>query len=236
MWGNSTTDIDVRVLIHGLNLVKWENALGMFIPDDVVVKQTLTQNTFTLVFDEANSTEGAKDMVTLDEEGKQPFTTQTIELTPENLDEFVTEAFADVWFQWYDMTYVFTIQETTTDSDYPGMTVDTAVYTWTIKVTKASNGQLQKTETLTKTKTVDGQTTTTTTNLSMKNRLTSPQRMTALPREPSPSMYPTPLRPSGSATTARRSRPTPATPRTRWTKRPVRSKSARAMCWARSSR
>lgn len=45
MWGNSTTDIDVRVLIHGLNLVKWENALGMFIPDDVVVKQTLTQNT-----------------------------------------------------------------------------------------------------------------------------------------------------------------------------------------------
>ena len=37
MWGNSTTDIDVRVLIHGYNLVTWENAMAKFIPDAMVV-------------------------------------------------------------------------------------------------------------------------------------------------------------------------------------------------------
>ncbi len=56
MWGNSTTDIDVRVLIHGYNLVTWENALAMFIPDSQVVERVATtdlangnrQYTFTL--------------------------------------------------------------------------------------------------------------------------------------------------------------------------------------------
>ena len=42
MWGNSTTDIDVRVLIHGYNLVTWENALAMFIPDSMVVDSVST--------------------------------------------------------------------------------------------------------------------------------------------------------------------------------------------------
>ncbi|MBR5382528.1 MAG: ABC transporter substrate-binding protein [Clostridia bacterium] len=37
MWGNSTTDIDVRVLIHGYNLVTWDNAMAKFIPDAMVV-------------------------------------------------------------------------------------------------------------------------------------------------------------------------------------------------------
>ena len=44
MWGNSTTDIDVRVLIHGYNLVTWENALAMFIPDSQVVERVATTN------------------------------------------------------------------------------------------------------------------------------------------------------------------------------------------------
>ena len=39
MWGNSTTDIDVRILIHGYNLVMWESALGTFKPDPMVVRQ-----------------------------------------------------------------------------------------------------------------------------------------------------------------------------------------------------
>ena len=42
MWGNSTTDIDVRILIHGYNLVMWENALAMFIPNPTVVSSVST--------------------------------------------------------------------------------------------------------------------------------------------------------------------------------------------------
>ena len=42
MWGNSTTDIDVRILIHGYNLVMWENALAMFIPNPTVVSGVQT--------------------------------------------------------------------------------------------------------------------------------------------------------------------------------------------------
>ena len=44
MWGNSTSDNDVRALIHGSNLVKWENELGMFMPDSTVTKRVLTKN------------------------------------------------------------------------------------------------------------------------------------------------------------------------------------------------
>ena len=44
MWGNSTTDIDVRVLIHGYNLVTWESALATFMPDTMVVENVTTTN------------------------------------------------------------------------------------------------------------------------------------------------------------------------------------------------
>ena len=33
MWGNSTTDIDVRLLLHGYNLVNWDGNAGMFMFD-----------------------------------------------------------------------------------------------------------------------------------------------------------------------------------------------------------
>ena len=44
MWGNSTTDIDVRILIHGYNLVMWESALGTFKPDPMVVRKVITHD------------------------------------------------------------------------------------------------------------------------------------------------------------------------------------------------
>ena len=44
MWGNSTTDIDVRVLIHGYNLVTWENTMAKFIPDAMVVDSVEATN------------------------------------------------------------------------------------------------------------------------------------------------------------------------------------------------
>ena len=37
MWGNSTTDIDVRTLLHGYNLVMWNAGMGSFLPDESVV-------------------------------------------------------------------------------------------------------------------------------------------------------------------------------------------------------
>lgn len=37
MWGNSTTDIDVRTLLHGYNLVMWNAGMGAFLPDESVV-------------------------------------------------------------------------------------------------------------------------------------------------------------------------------------------------------
>ena len=37
MWGNSTSDIDVRTLLHGYNLVMWDAAAGVFLPDPSVV-------------------------------------------------------------------------------------------------------------------------------------------------------------------------------------------------------
>ena len=37
LWGNSTTDIDVRFLLHGYNLVNWDGNAGMFMFDQNVV-------------------------------------------------------------------------------------------------------------------------------------------------------------------------------------------------------
>ena len=37
VWGNATSDIDVRLLIHGYNLVEWDGADGQFKPDSSVV-------------------------------------------------------------------------------------------------------------------------------------------------------------------------------------------------------
>ena len=38
LWGNATSDIDVRDLLHGYNLVMWDGENGMFREDPSVVK------------------------------------------------------------------------------------------------------------------------------------------------------------------------------------------------------
>ena len=48
LWGNSTSDIDVRDLIHGYNLVYWAGGEGMFTTNPTVVTAvTVTDNTNT---------------------------------------------------------------------------------------------------------------------------------------------------------------------------------------------
>lgn len=37
MWGNNTSDVDVRMLLHGYNLMEWKTALGNYGIDDSVV-------------------------------------------------------------------------------------------------------------------------------------------------------------------------------------------------------
>lgn len=37
LWGNATSDMDVRMLLHGYNIVRWETEAGMFQIDDTVV-------------------------------------------------------------------------------------------------------------------------------------------------------------------------------------------------------
>ncbi len=37
MWGNATSDIDIRYLLHGYNLVEWDSAIGGFVVDPSVV-------------------------------------------------------------------------------------------------------------------------------------------------------------------------------------------------------
>ncbi len=45
MWGNATSDIDVRSLIHGYNLVRWDGEEGVFALDPSVVKSiTVLEN------------------------------------------------------------------------------------------------------------------------------------------------------------------------------------------------
>ena len=46
LWGNSTSDIDVRDLLHGLNLIRWDGKNGMFTTDPSVVADiTVTEST-----------------------------------------------------------------------------------------------------------------------------------------------------------------------------------------------
>lgn len=37
MFGNNTADLDVRALLHGYNLIKWDTEMGGFVTDDTVV-------------------------------------------------------------------------------------------------------------------------------------------------------------------------------------------------------
>ena len=37
LWGNGSSDQDVRAMIHGYNLIEWDIAQGMFVTDDTVV-------------------------------------------------------------------------------------------------------------------------------------------------------------------------------------------------------
>ena len=37
MWGNGSSDMDVRAMIHGYNLVEWDTEAGVFLPDSSVI-------------------------------------------------------------------------------------------------------------------------------------------------------------------------------------------------------
>lgn len=37
LWGNVSSDVDVRMMIHGYNLIEWDTQNGMFVPDQSVV-------------------------------------------------------------------------------------------------------------------------------------------------------------------------------------------------------
>ncbi len=44
MWGNATSDLDVRALIHGYNLVRWDGENGLFAHDPTVVNGIVAQD------------------------------------------------------------------------------------------------------------------------------------------------------------------------------------------------
>ena len=44
MWGNATSDIDVRDLLHGYNLTLWNGHFGAFRTDPTVVSQISSQD------------------------------------------------------------------------------------------------------------------------------------------------------------------------------------------------
>ena len=37
LWGNGSSDMDVRAMIHGYNLIEWNTEEGLFVPDDSVI-------------------------------------------------------------------------------------------------------------------------------------------------------------------------------------------------------
>ena len=41
MWGNATSDIDVRDLLHGYNLIMWDEGSSMFTVDPSVVSHVV---------------------------------------------------------------------------------------------------------------------------------------------------------------------------------------------------
>ena len=43
LWGNGSSDLDVRNMIHGYNLVEWNTEQGVFVPDDSVVSGVTVQ-------------------------------------------------------------------------------------------------------------------------------------------------------------------------------------------------
>ena len=43
MWGNGSSDMDVRAMIHGYNLIEWDTDGGMFVPDESVVSGVTVQ-------------------------------------------------------------------------------------------------------------------------------------------------------------------------------------------------
>ena len=43
MWGNGSSDIDVRAMIHGYNLIEWDTEEGLFIPDESVISGITVQ-------------------------------------------------------------------------------------------------------------------------------------------------------------------------------------------------
>ena len=45
LWGNATSDIDVRDLLHGYNLIRWDGESGMFAIDASVVSDITVMRT-----------------------------------------------------------------------------------------------------------------------------------------------------------------------------------------------
>ena len=45
MWGNASSDVDVRSLIHGYNLVEWNSPMGVFVHDRAVVSSIYAEKT-----------------------------------------------------------------------------------------------------------------------------------------------------------------------------------------------
>ena len=65
LWGNSTSDIDVRDLLHGYNLIMWDGENGMFREDPSVVKSIVAtqneegdQNFTLLLYDDLKYSDG----------------------------------------------------------------------------------------------------------------------------------------------------------------------------------
>lgn len=65
MWGNNTSDLDVRMLLHGYNLVQREYETGMFVVDDsvvsglVVTREDNGDRTYTLeLYDDMTYSDG----------------------------------------------------------------------------------------------------------------------------------------------------------------------------------
>lgn len=44
LWGNTTSDLDVRALIHGYDLVRWDGENGLFVHDPTVVNGIIVQD------------------------------------------------------------------------------------------------------------------------------------------------------------------------------------------------
>ena len=78
LWGNGSSDLDVRALLHGYNLVAWDGERGMFVTNPLVVNSlAVTQDvtsgdrTYTMVLDEELEAKKAAERFGLVPDGKE---------------------------------------------------------------------------------------------------------------------------------------------------------------------